>query len=125
MRALLVGIVAVLAFSGAGMAQTADDFKVENTADFVDLCSADPNHPLYVAAIHFCHGFGSGAYHYYEAEAVARPDAKFVCFPTPGPTRSQVIDNFVAWVKARPQYLTSPAVDTIFRYLGETYPCRK
>ena len=33
--------------------------------------------------------------------------------------------RFVAWVRARPQYMQSGAVDTLFRFAAETYPCKR
>lgn len=125
MRKMVLGIVAGVMLSGNALAQSADNFRINNTSDFVDLCSADPGSSLYTAAIHFCHGFAAGAYRYYEAYAAANPNGRFVCLPDPPPTRSQAIEGFLVWVKARPQYLASPAIDVMFRYLVETYPCRK
>jgi hypothetical protein len=55
-----------LLLSGGVRAAEPDDFRVRTAADLVSLCgrSDDPN---YVPAIHFCHGFGTGAYQYYQA----------------------------------------------------------
>jgi hypothetical protein len=35
------------------------------------------------------------------------------------------MNDFVAWAKSRSQVLKDPPLDTLFRYLAETYPCRK
>jgi hypothetical protein len=109
----------------AGQATNPDNFHVRTTEDLVTLCSAAPTDPNYVAAIHFCHGFGTGAYQYYEAIAARDPSARFVCPPDPPPTRSEAIAGFVAWARANPQFMKDRPVDSVFRYLSTTYPCPK
>jgi Rap1a immunity proteins len=120
------GVVLAIAFSlsmGGFSARAADpdNFRVRATEDLVKLCSADPADPNYVAAIHFCHGFGSGAYQYYES--VTTPSERFVCLPNPPPTRSEAIAGFVTWARANPQYMAERPADSIFRYLSSRYPC--
>jgi hypothetical protein len=122
-RMLMALVLSVVGWHAA--AQSPEEFKIETARDLVSLCAAEPTAPNYVAAIHFCHGFGAGAYHYYAILAEAEPGRKFVCVPQPGPTRTEAINGFVAWMKKNPQYLTGEAVDALFRYLGETYPCTK
>jgi hypothetical protein len=101
----------------------ADNFRATTTGDLVVLCSAHPAAPNYTAAIHFCHGFTSGAYAYYALLAAAVPDARFVCVPDPAPSRSEAIDGFIDWARRNPDFTTSHPVDSIFRYLAEQYPC--
>ncbi len=125
MRTLALAVTAAVALSGSALALSPDDFKVDSAAALVKLCSAQPTDEHYTAATHFCHGYGSGAFHYYKIQALADPKREFVCFAEPLPTRTQVINDFVAWAKARPQYMSNDAVDVLFRYLGETYPCAK
>jgi hypothetical protein len=117
--------IALCAFAwhAPARAATADNFMVRSTADFVALCETQPNQENYVAAIHFCQGFASGAYQYYLALAQANPAARYVCAPTPPPTRDQAIAGFIAWARANPAQMSEPAVESIFRYLGTTYPC--
>lgn len=103
----------------------ADEFRVESTGDFVALCAADPKAANYVAAIHFCHGFISGAYRYYQSASAAAPATAYVCTPNPPPSRNEVIASFVTWARADQTAMKAPAVDSIFRYLGTKYPCKK
>jgi Rap1a immunity proteins len=107
-------------------AATADHFRVRSTADLVEICSTPANDSLYAAAISFCHGYAVGAYQYYQA-TVAGPKGKpFVCLPpTPPPTRTEGLQMFVAWARENPQHMGEPAVDTLFRWLAATWPCRK
>jgi hypothetical protein len=113
------------ASSGSVAAATPDSFRIRSAQDLVALCSADPAEANYVAAIHFCHGFAVGAFQYYENLAAASPSYRFVCVPKPPPSRSQAIASFVAWAQGNPQYMTEPAIDAVFRHLGQTYPCTR
>ena len=49
---------------------------------------------------------------------------KIVCFKEPYPERKKVIADFVAWSKANPSFMKDAAVDTFFRFLAGTYPCK-
>jgi hypothetical protein len=104
-------------------AATPDQFVARTTADFVALCSADPAEENYVAAIHFCHGFATGAYQYYRSLAAASEANRFVCPPDPPPSRSQAIADFIAWAEQNPQHMSEPPVESIFRHLAQKYPC--
>jgi hypothetical protein len=106
-------------------AVTADMFRVRSTADLVEICSVPPNDAMHAAAIGFCHGYGVGAFHYYQA-SVSGPEGKpFVCLPDPPPSRTEALQTFLTWVRENPQYMGEPAVDTLFRWLAGTWPCRK
>jgi len=121
MRALT--FVALLALASPALAASPPHFQVRNTADLVRVCTTDPGDEFFTSAIAFCHGFGVGAYHYYEASTVGA--GRFVCPPNPTPSRAKVINDFVAWTKTHPEYMDKSAADTLFRYLGATYPCKK
>lgn len=130
MTASAKGIAAALIIGACGFAApeahaaSADNFMVRNAGDLVALCETPATDKDYVAAIHFCHGFASGAYQYYQAVAQAEPARRFVCPPDRPPSRNQVIAGFLAWVKGKAGVATMSAADALFRYLGETYPCR-
>jgi hypothetical protein len=119
---LVVGAMAA-ALPPPGKAATLQNFQDATTADYVALCSATQGQDNYVAAIHFCEGFASGAYQYYLSLAAKDPTERFVCLPNPPPSRDKVKADFVAWAKANPSIQNDPPVDSIFRYLGQTYPC--
>ena len=104
-------------------AATTDNFMIRTTADLVALCEAQPGQDNYVAAIHFCEGFASGAYQYYLAVAQHSPTARYVGPPDPAPSRDQAIAGFLAWTHANASAMSEPAVESLFRYLGATYPC--
>ena len=124
-RYSLRSLVAAIACTIAGPVVAADSqiFQLRDTSDLVEVCSVAPNHPHYDTAMGFCHGILVGAYGYYDS-AVAAPK-RYVCSPTPTPKRAQVMNGFVAWARTHPEYAKQHPVDTLFKYLGETYPCRK
>jgi len=117
---LLLTTAAIIALIPATV--TADvKYQLRDTADLVEVCEANPRAPDVKTSLAFCHGFLTGAVHFYYA---AIPESsRFACAPDPAPSRSEVMNEFVIWAKAHPQYLSQPAVETMFRYLSETYPC--
>jgi hypothetical protein len=104
-------------------AATNDQYQVRSAADLVAICDTQSSAPDYATAIAFCHGWGAGAAAYHRA--ITPKEAEFVCVPDPAPKRSKVLADFIAWVKAKPERSKEAAVDAVFRYLGETYPCKK
>ena len=117
--------VAIAALTVPSLAVDADKFQVKTTSDLVALCSADPKSENYVAAIHFCHGFASGAFRYYQSASGGETSARYVCPPDPPPSRNAVIAAFVEWARKDQSAMSAPAVDSLFRYLGTTYPCKQ
>jgi hypothetical protein len=106
-------------------AVTRDEFLVRTTQDYVGLCSTNPSDPMYAAAMGFCHGYGVGAYHYYLA-ATAGPEGKpFIYPPEPTPPRAEIVQMFLAWAREHPQYMGERPVDSLFRFLGDKWPCRR
>ena len=104
---------------------TPEDFTVKTTQDLVDLCTVSSDDPKAEAAIHFCHGYLVGAFHYHLAESAGPEGAeRLVCLPNPPPSRNDAIEMFIKWVKARPQYMGEVPVETEFRFLIEKWPCR-
>ena len=106
-------------------AVTRDNFLVRNTQDFVELCTAPETDPLHTAAMAFCHGYGLGAFHYYRASTEGPRGKPFICLPQPAPSRAEGLQMFLAWVRGHPQYMSDPAVDTIFRWMASKWPCQK
>ena len=122
-RFKLAMLISILLWPVVGQGAVPKDFQVDTTEDLVTLCSVTQNDLHAVEAIHFCHGFIIGAYHYYLASTNAPGVRRFVCLPDPKPTRDQAIAEFVAWAKDNPGYMTKEAVNTLFRYLEQRYPC--
>ena len=124
-KAMVVTLAVLLPLPALAGAVTEKDFEVKTTQNLIDLCTAPVGDPLYNQAINFCHGYLVGAYQYYAAAAAGPEGIKLVCFPEKNPpTRNQSIGMFVEWAKAHPQYMGEKPVDTEFRFLMETWPCK-
>lgn len=115
--------VFLLAVAGPVMAADSASFQLRDAADLVRVCSVGADDPAYANAAGFCHGFLAGAFQYYDATEPAA--TRFVCAPSPPSTRSEVMNDFVVWANAHPQYMKERAPDALFRYLTEAYPCKK
>jgi hypothetical protein len=96
-------------------------YQVRDTADLVAVCDTHSRAPDTATALAFCHGFLTGSAHFYYA--AIPEESRFACAPDPAPSRSDVMNGFVQWSSGNPQYMSEPAVETLFRYLAETYPC--
>jgi len=118
-------LIALAAFMVAGQALALDPatFRLRTGANLVELCGLPGGDPLYIRAMEFCDGYLTGAYHYYNSTEPA--SNRFVCPPNPVPRPTKVMQAYVAWAKANPQYLDEPPVDTLFRFLARSYPCKK
>ena len=119
----LIMMFAILLPCLANSAVTQEDFVVKTTRNLINLCTASPIDPHYGDAINFCQGYMIGAYHYSIAEHSKDPKASLVCFPEPKPSRNQVVEMFVAWANAHPQFMTDMPVETQFRFMSEKWPC--
>lgn len=117
---LTIGIL-LPGFAGA---VSEKDFEVNSTENLINLCTATPDDPLYHQAINFCHGFLVGAFRYYEAAESGPAGVTLFCLPDPRPSRNDSVAMFIEWAKAHPQYLKERAVETEFRFLMETWPCK-
>ena len=116
-------VTVLLLLPGLTYAVSEEDFKAETTEHIVNLCTADPDDPLYHQAVNFCHGYLVGAYDYHKAAHSGPKAAELVCLPDPPPSRNEAIQMFMEWAKSHPQYLKDPPVETEFRFLMEKYPC--
>ena len=121
MRSLVTLLAFV--FTGSTMAADPSNFQLRDAADLVRVCSVGPDDPAHANAVGFCHGILVGAFGYYQSSATG--ENRFVCAPTPTPTRTKVMNDFVAWAGKNSANMKDPAIDTLFRYLAEAYPCKK
>jgi len=123
-KAIIMFMLILLAFPSLAAAVSEEDFKVVSTRNLINLCTAAPNDPLYPHAVNFCHGFLVGAFRYYLAESSGPKGIKLLCPPDPPPSRNETIQMFIDWAKAHPQYMNERPVETEFRFLMETWPCK-
>jgi hypothetical protein len=103
------------------LAQRGVVLQARTAGDLAELCAANPKDPQGDAKINFCHGFAQGAILVEQRRAEGK---KLFCFPSPAPTRTATMNEFVSWVRALPEHRTPPAIEGLFQFLGERYPCK-
>ena len=102
-------------------AQRSAILQARTAGDLAELCAASPKDPQGDAKINFCHGFAQGAI---TVELRHTEGKKLFCFPSPAPTRTATMTEFVAWVRSMPDHKTPPAIEGLFQFLGERFPCK-
>ncbi len=112
-----------LLLAGSAHAAGFDHYRLSNAADLAKICSTPASASDGVAAAAFCHGVLAGSYGFFVASTPV-PE-RYVCPPAQGTTRSQVAAAFVAWMKTHPQYNGDGAIDALFRFGAEAYPCKR
>jgi hypothetical protein len=117
-------VLLVLFLATPVLADVGNEYRVRDAEDLVALCDRDPSSVDYIAARNFCLGYALGAYQYYYVSALADPDMKIVCVKEPYPERKKVIEDFVVWSKAHPSFMKETAIDALFRFLVEAFPCK-
>lgn len=101
---------------------TIEDFKLHSAGDLVDVCTLEPGHEHFTAAIAFCYGFFEGAIHYHEALSGTKYHADLVCDPAET-TRLEAVEVYVDYMEANTQYSDEAPIDAIFRALMAKWPC--
>jgi hypothetical protein len=94
---------------------------VKTAGDLAELCGANPREPAADAKINYCHGFAQGVV---DLELQHTGDKKPFCFPSPSPSRTATLGEFVDWVRALPEHRSLPATEGLFKFLAERYPCK-
>ena len=118
----LLAAVAVVGavLTPAAHAQRATNLHAKTAGELADLCAASPRGGLGDAQVNYCHGFAQGAI---SVELRHSEGNKPFCFPSPAPSRTATMNEFVSWVRAQPERRTPPAIDGLFQFLGQRYPC--
>jgi Rap1a immunity proteins len=115
-----VAMTAVL-FASPALAQRGVVLQARTAGELAELCAANPKDPQGDAKINFCHGFAQGAI---LVEQRRTEGKKLFCFPSPAPTRTATMGEFVSWVRASPEHRTPSAIEGLFQFLGDRYPCK-
>ena len=110
-----------LCFGIVGIAPAMAQRAPTTTEQYVAYCSNKSD----IAAQNFCHGFGQGVYDTYVVSRHPKSAPNFICLQPNGGSRQQYIDGFVNWTATNARFNQLSAADTILRYLGETYPCKR
>ena len=93
----------------------------KTAGELAALCAADPASAGADAKINYCHGFAQGAI---DDRLHMASDKKPFCWPTPTPTRTATMTEFVNWTRALPANRDMPVLDGLFKFLGERFPCK-
>jgi Ssp1 endopeptidase immunity protein Rap1a len=116
----IVALTAIL-FALPAQAQRGVNLQARTAGELADLCGTNPKDPLGDARINFCHGFAQGAI---TVELRHTEGKKPFCFPSPAPSRSATMGEFVNWVRSMSDRKSLNAVDGFFQFLGERFPCK-
>jgi hypothetical protein len=117
--ALTLGLAAVAVMPGARAAEPIN-IRTNTAGELADACGTNPKDAGADARINFCHGFAQGAI---TVQLRASGDKKPFCFPSPAPTRSETMREFVRWVRADASRAALPSSEGLFQFLGQRYPC--
>ena len=112
---------ALLATSLNAQAAQPISLRVRTASDLAELCGANPKDAAADAKINYCHGFAQGVV---DLELQHTADKKPFCFPSPAPSRSATLNEFVNWVRSLPEHRSLPATDGLFKFLAERFPCK-
>jgi len=102
---------------------TESQFPPRTVRDLIEICTPAREDPMMTAAINYCHGFAQGAVAVEQAHEGHRDARKLFCLPPLSPPSGSEITKFIAWANALPSRLDEPAIDGMFIYLAEAYPC--
>jgi hypothetical protein len=125
MRSLVAAACAAFILAAPVVAQqrlTSESFDVKTTGDLVRLCRTPTTDPQFLEALGWCHGYGRGALDYHRASTPANA-APLFCAPTPAPGWEETLRRFFAWADSNPTRMSLPAVEGVFRFLIDTFPC--
>jgi len=117
------GVALVAGATIASAAVMESQFPPRTVRDLIEICAPSKEDPMMTAAINYCHGFAQGAVIVEEAHEDHRDVRKLFCLPSPPPPSGSELSKFIAWANALPSRLDEPAIDGMFIYLAETYPC--
>lgn len=120
---MALSVVLTPGMTMASTAVTQSQFPPRTVRDLIEICAPAKEDPMMTAAINYCHGFAQGAVLVEEAHEGQPSERKLFCLPSPRPAAGSEITNFISWANALPARLDEPAVDGMFMYLAETYPC--
>jgi len=90
-----------------------------STAALVEICQ-NPNDQ---DAQNFCFGFGEGVYQSYLANRSPNQRSR-ICFDRSENSREMILQKFLQWHQANPQFDSERAAKTLIRFFSQAYPCK-
>ena len=118
MKKFAMTLLILLASSGSIYAATAMPMAI-STQELVGVCSdqSTPEPQIY------CDVYGQGVYDGYLVTRHPNRAPEFICVSQPAPSRREVMNQFMMWSKANPQYNMAPAADSLLRFLAVKFVC--
>ena len=124
LRIFALGILLSAGLPAAAMAAvSAAEFPPRTVRDLLAICAPAKDDPMRTAAVSFCTGYVEGAVIVEKAHGMQKNAHPLFCLPTPPPTHHEALVAFTAWADAKPARLDQPAIDGLFTWLAQTYPC--
>jgi hypothetical protein len=120
MKRLLI-LAALLGAPGLAQAQNGPSLHARTAGELADLCSRTGKDPADAARFNWCSGFAQGVV---DTELGHAGEKKPFCFPSPAPSRSSTLREFVQWVRANASEMGKPPQDAFLRFMGQRFPCR-
>ena len=113
--------LAAMPFSAGAVTEA--QFPPRTVQDLIAICSPAKDDPMMTGSINYCHGYAEGAVIVEMAHARQPHGRKLFCLPDPPPPSGTELGNFIAWANEDPSRLQQPAIDGMFMYLAQKYPC--
>ena len=118
MKKIAIVFSVLLTCSGLATAVTGSPMAI-STQELAGVCG-DQSTP---APQTYCDIYGQGVYDGYLVTRHPSRAPEFICVAQPAPSRREVMNQFMDWVKANPQYNTAPAADSLLRFLAVRFSC--
>ncbi len=115
---MTIGLISLMLCSGIAAAVPGETRAI-STQELAGVCSdqSSPQPQIY------CDIYGQGVYDSYLVTRHPKIAPEFICVVQPAPSRREVMNQFIEWIKANPRYNTAPAADTFLRFLAVRFPC--
>ena len=118
MKKISLALASLLICSGAAIAGAGSQMAI-STQELANVCG-DQSNPQPQT---YCDIYGQGVYDGYLVTRHPKKSPDFICVVQPAPSRREVMNQFMDWVKANPIYNTAPAADAFLRFLAIRFPC--
>lgn len=118
MKKILLTFASIVLFINMAIAATGSPMAI-STLELISVCG-DQSSPTPQT---YCDIYGQGVYDSYLVTRHPRKAPEFICVVQPAPSRREVMNQFVEWVKINPAYNSAPAADTFLRFLAVKFPC--
>jgi len=118
MKKITIVLASLLLCAGVVLAAPGETRAI-STQELAGVCGdqSSPQPQIY------CDVYGQGVYDSYLVTRHPKVAPEFICVVQPAPSRREVMNQFVDWLKLNPGYNTAPAADTFLRFLAVRFPC--